>query len=128
MPLFICAADYSMNWTLPEVTDSFGNGWDYSLRSIHTLCQYSGGADGQARKTGTISYTEALTLGPCEPTLSSSGFDFRDVGEEWVRRFSSRRQLTLDPSEAFDGFDPGEDVGRSWWRISKSSGKPLTDR
>jgi len=90
----------------PGGVDSFGNGWDYALNPFTSLASTLGGSDGQARKTGTISYTESLSWVHGNHTLKF-GFDFRDVGEKGFDNFFSRRQLTLDPEAAFGGFDPG---------------------
>ena len=96
----------------PGGVDSLGNGWDYALDPFTPFASTLSGANSQARKTGTISYTEALTWVHGAHTFKF-GFDFRDVGEDGFDNFTSRRQLTLDPMEAFGGFDPGEDVGLS---------------
>ncbi len=90
----------------PGGVDSFGNGWDYGLDPFSSFASSLGGSNGQARKTGTISYTESLSWVHGSHTLKF-GFDFRDVGEKGFDNFSSRRQLTLDPEAAFGGFDPG---------------------
>jgi outer membrane receptor protein involved in Fe transport len=90
----------------PGGVDSFGNGWDYTLDPFTSFGSTSlGGSDGQARKTGTISYTDSLSWVHGNHTFKF-GFDFRDVGEDGFDNFFSRRQLTLDPEAAFE-FDPG---------------------
>ena len=103
----------------PGGVDSFGNGWDYGLDPFSSFASSLGGSNGQARKTGTISYTESLSWVHGNHTMKF-GFDFRDVGENGFDNFSSRRQLTLDPEAAFGGFDPGivanepaNDLGRA---------------
>lgn len=90
----------------PGGVDSFGNGWDYALNPFTSFASGLGGSNSQARKTGTISYTDSLSWVHGSHTLKF-GFDFRDVGESGFDNFSSRRQLTLDPEAAFGGFDPG---------------------
>jgi outer membrane receptor protein involved in Fe transport len=102
---YLSKATYSQLDT-PGGTDSFGNGWDYALDPFTSFASTLGGSDAQARKTGTISYTESLSWVHGNHTFKF-GFDFRDVGENGFDDFSSRRQLTLDPSAAFEGFDPG---------------------
>jgi hypothetical protein len=90
----------------PGGTDGFGNGWDYLLDPFASFASSLSGADSQARKTGTISYSENLTWVRGNHTFKF-GFDFRDVGELGSNNFASRRQVTLDPEAAFEGFDPG---------------------
>ncbi len=90
----------------PGGVDSFGNGWDYALDPFTSFASSLGGSDGQARHTGTISYTDSLTWVHGSNTWKF-GFDFRDVGESGFDNFTSRRQLTLDPEAAFEGYDPG---------------------
>jgi hypothetical protein len=89
----------------PGGVDGIGNGWDYALDPFTSFASTLGGSDGQARKTGTISYTESLSWVHGNSTFKF-GFDFRDVGESGFDDFSSRRQVTLDPVTAFT-FDPG---------------------
>ena len=89
----------------PGGVDGIGNGWDYALDPFTSFASTLGGSDGQARKTGTISYTESLSWVHGNHTFKF-GFDFRDVGESGYDDFSSRRQVTLDPEEAFE-YDPG---------------------
>jgi hypothetical protein len=89
----------------PGGVDGIGNGWDYGLDPFTSFSSQLGGSDGQARKTGTISYTESLSWVHGNSTFKF-GFDFRDVGESGFDNFFSRRQLTLDPVTAFT-FDPG---------------------
>jgi len=93
----------------PGGVDRFGNGWDYALDPFTSFASTLGGSDGQARKTGTISYSEALSWVHGNHTFKF-GFDFRDVGESGFDNFSSRRQLTLDPEQAFQGFNPGQNL------------------
>jgi hypothetical protein len=91
----------------PAGVDAIGNGWDYGLDPFTSFASTLGGSDGQNEKTGTISYTESLTWVRGAHTLKF-GFDFRDVGNSGFDSFSSRRQLTLDPEAAFEGFNPGQ--------------------
>jgi hypothetical protein len=90
----------------PGGVDSIGNGWDYSMFPFSSFASGLGGSDAQARKTGTISYTESLSWVHRNHTFKF-GFDFRDVGESGFDDFSSRRQIILDPETNFSGFNPG---------------------
>ncbi|MGA8271002.1 MAG: TonB-dependent receptor [Candidatus Sulfotelmatobacter sp.] len=90
----------------PAGVDSFGNGWDYDLFPFSSFASTLGGSDAQARKTGTISYTEGLSWVHGNHTFKF-GFDFRDVGESGFDDFSSRRQIVLDPETFFGGYNPG---------------------
>src|SRR5579872_971797 len=91
----------------PGGVDSLGNGWDYIMNPFSSLGSTTiGGTDNQTRKTGTISYTESLSWVHGNHTFKF-GFDFRDVGESGFDSFFSRRQVTLDPCGAFNGFNPG---------------------
>jgi len=91
----------------PGGVDSIGNGSDYLLDPFSSFASTLSGADIQTRRTGTISYTEALTWVHGNHTFKF-GFDFRNVGEDGFDNFTSRRQLTLDPEAAFEGFNPGQ--------------------
>ena len=92
---------------VPGGTDSIGNGWDYSMNPFSSFGSGAlGGSNGQSRTTGTVSYTDNVTWVHGNHTFKF-GFDFRDVKESGFDNFSSRRQLTLDPELAFQGFDPG---------------------
>jgi outer membrane receptor protein involved in Fe transport len=86
--------------------DSLGNGWDFAMNPFTSFASTLSGADSQARKTGTISYTDSISWVHGQHTFKFGG-DFRDVGESGFDDFTSRRQLTLDPETAFGGFDPG---------------------
>jgi carboxypeptidase family protein len=80
--------------------DRFGNGRDYILHPFTSFgCALT--ADGQSRKTGTVSYGDALSWVHGQHTFKF-GFDFRDVGESGPNNFFSRRQLSLDPTFDFD--------------------------
>src|SRR5271166_5996073 len=89
----------------PGGVDSVGNGWDYSLFPFSSFASTLSGSNAQARKTGTISYTENLSWVHGNHTFKF-GFDVRDVGESGYDDFSSRRQLILDPETNFGGFNP----------------------
>lgn len=90
----------------PGGVDSFGNGWDYLLNPFTSFASQLGGSDGQARTTGTVSYTDTITWVRGSHTFKF-GFDVRMVKENGFDDFSSRRQITLDPARAFGGYDPG---------------------
>ena len=80
--------------------DRFGNGRDYILYPFTSFgCALT--ADGQSRKTGTVSYGDGLSWVRGQHTFKF-GFDFRDVGESGPNNFFSRRQLSLDPSFDFN--------------------------
>jgi len=89
----------------PGGVDQFGNGWDYTLDPFTNFASTLSGSNSQARKTGTISYTETLSWVHHDHTFKF-GFDFRDVGESGFDNFTSRRQLGMTPLLSF-GFDPG---------------------
>jgi Carboxypeptidase regulatory-like domain len=89
----------------PGGTDSFGNGWDYLLDPFSSFASTLGGSNGQARKTGTTSFSDSLSWVRGSHTMKF-GFDFRDVGESGYDDFTSRRQLSMNPLLLF-GFDPG---------------------
>ena len=89
----------------PGGVDSIGNGWDYDLEPFTSFASTLSGANAQARHTGTVSYTEALSWVRGVHTFKF-GFDFRDVGESGFDDFTSRRQLNMEPELLF-GFDPG---------------------
>ncbi len=90
----------------PGGVDGIGNGWDYGMFPFSSFASTLGGSNAQARKTGTISYTDNITWVHRNHTFKF-GFDFRDVGESGFDDFSSRRQLVLDPETTFSGFNPG---------------------
>ncbi|MGA9041733.1 MAG: carboxypeptidase regulatory-like domain-containing protein [Terriglobales bacterium] len=89
----------------PGGVDQFGNGWDYNLDPFTSFGSTLGGSDSQARKTGTISYTDSITWVRGSHTMKFGG-DFRDVGESGFDDFTSRRQLGMSPELSF-GYDPG---------------------
>lgn len=88
-----------------EGEDSYGNGWDFTLDPFTSLESTLGGADSQARKTGTISYSDGLTWVHGSHTFKF-GFDFRDVGESSYDNFTSRRQLGMATLLTYN-YDPG---------------------
>lgn len=90
----------------PGGVDALGNGWDYALDPFTSFASTLGGSDGQARKTGTTSFTDNITW-VHGPHTFKFGFDYRRVRESGFDNFASRRTLTLDPERAFSGFDPG---------------------
>jgi len=90
----------------PGGVDSFGNGWDYSLNPFTDFGSQLGDSDGQARTTGTVSFTDSVTKVHGNHTFKF-GFDARLVKERGFDNFSSRRSITLDPALAFGGYDPG---------------------
>lgn len=91
----------------PGGTDSFGNGWDYTMNPFSSFGSVTlGGSNGQARTTGTVSYTDNVTWVHGNHAFKF-GFDFRNVKESGFDNFFSRRSLTLDPARAFGGYDPG---------------------
>jgi len=76
--------------------DPFGNGTDYTFDPFSSLgCLGLGDSNGQARKTGTTSYTDSISWVHGNHTFKFGG-DFRDVGEGGDDNFSSRRSLTTD--------------------------------
>lgn len=112
----------------PGGVDSIGNGWDYSLDPFSSFASTLSGANAQARKTGTISYTDSLSWVHGNHTFKF-GFDVRDVGEDGFDNFTSRRQLTLDPEAAFEGFNPGQTTTTPSGLVANAPflGTPLTD-
>jgi len=89
----------------PGGIDSFGNGRDYSMDPFTSFASSLGGSDGQARHTGTTTYTDNITWVHGNNTWKF-GFDFRDVGESGFDDFSSRRDFNMEGALLF-GFDPG---------------------
>jgi hypothetical protein len=84
----------------PGGVDQFGNGRDYLMLPFTSFGCTALGSDIQNRKTGTVSYSDAINWVHGAHTLKF-GFDFRDVGESGVNNFNSRRQLTTDASFLF---------------------------
>jgi hypothetical protein len=74
--------------------DQFGNGTDFTVSPFGSLGCGGPGAllsDGQARKTGTVSFSDNLTWVKGAHTLKFGG-DFRYVDESGDNNFNSRRQ------------------------------------
>jgi len=76
--------------------DRFGNGADYYIAPFNNG---SGGigcislvSNGQWRKTGTTSFSDAVSWVKGSHTFKF-GFDFRDIGEQGPNSFFSRRQV-----------------------------------
>jgi hypothetical protein len=81
--------------------DKFGNGTDYTFDPFGSLgCIGLGDSNGQARKTGTVSYTDSVSWVRGKHTFKFGG-DFRDVGESGDNNFSARR--TLNTVSALNG-------------------------
>ena len=75
--------------------DQFGNGTDFNVSPFSTLgCGGAGVllSDGQARKTGTISFADTFTWVKGAHTFKFGG-DFRRVNESGDNNFNSRRQV-----------------------------------
>ena len=89
----------------PGGIDSFGNGRDYSMDPFTSFASSLGASDGQARHTGTVSYTDNITWVHGRNTWKF-GMDFRNVGESGFDDFSSRRDFNMEGVLLF-GFDPG---------------------
>ena len=86
--------------------DLYGNGTDFSMEPFTSFGAIDlGDSDGQARKTGTISYSENLSWVHGNNTFKF-GFDFRNVGENGYDDFFSRRSFNFEGVLEFD-FDPG---------------------
>ncbi len=84
----------------PGGVDQFGNGRDYLMNPFTNFGSTALASDGQFRKTGTTSYSEALSWVHGNNTFKF-GFDFRDVGESGADNFLTRRQITTDAVFAF---------------------------
>ncbi len=89
----------------PGGVDSFGDGRDYLMDPFTSFASSLGGSDGQARHTGTISYTDAITWVHGNHTFKFGG-DFRNVGESGFDDFDSRRQVNMEGDLLFN-FDAG---------------------
>jgi Carboxypeptidase regulatory-like domain len=75
--------------------DQFGNGTDFNVSPFSTLACGGAGvllSDGQARKTGTISFADTLSWVRGTHTFKFGG-DFRKVNESGDNDFNSRRQV-----------------------------------
>jgi hypothetical protein len=99
----------------PGGVDQFGNGRDYIMNPFTNFGSTVLAADGQFRKTGTVSYSEALSWVHGSNTFKF-GFDFRDIGESGADNFDTRRQVTTDAVFLF-----GTDLG-----LTNFSGPPGT--
>ena len=71
--------------------DEFGNGTDFTTNPFTSIGCGGLLSDGQARKTGTITFQNTLTWVKGAHTLKFGG-DFRNVGESGDNNFNSRRQ------------------------------------
>ncbi|MBI3476178.1 MAG: TonB-dependent receptor [Acidobacteria bacterium] len=71
--------------------DQFGNGTDFATNPFTSVGCGGLLSDGQARKTGTISFGNTLTWVKGAHTLKFGG-DFRNVKESGDNNFNSRRQ------------------------------------
>ncbi len=89
----------------PGGVDSFGNGRDYLMDPFTSFGSLALAANGQARRTGTTSYTDNITWAHGRHTFKY-GFDFRDVGESGFDDFFSRRQVNMEGDLLF-GFNAG---------------------
>ena len=67
----------------PGGVDSFGNGRDYLMDPFTSFASPLGGSDGQARHTGTISYTDAITW-----VHGNHTFKFGGDSATWARAAS----------------------------------------
>ncbi|HEY1464131.1 MAG TPA: TonB-dependent receptor [Terriglobales bacterium] len=75
--------------------DQFGKARDYILNPFTSFGCLSLAANGQDRKTGTVSYAEGLSWVHGSHTFKFGG-DFRNVGENGSDNFFSRRQVLTD--------------------------------
>jgi len=91
----------------PGGLDQYGRGRDYLMNPFTSFGCIALAADGQSRRTGTVSYGDTLSWVRGAHTLKF-GFDFRNVGESGDDNFFSRRQVTTDSLFQF-GFNPGLD-------------------
>ncbi len=101
---FECAGLDVLNSAFP--VDRFGYGTEFTVSPFTSLA-CGGGAllsDGQARKTGTISFADNLTWVKGAHTLKFGG-DFRKVDESGDNNFNSRRQADTRLATLFGGFD-----------------------
>ena len=95
---FNCNGLSVLNSVIP--VDRFGNGWDVNMDPFTSFGCLSLVSSGQWRKTGTTSYSDALTWVKGSHT-AKFGFDFRDIGEQGPNSFFSRRQVTVTPLLTF---------------------------
>jgi hypothetical protein len=81
--------------------DQFGKGRDYIMDPFTSFgCLDLDGANGQDRKTGTVSYNESLSWVRGAHTFKF-GVEFRSIGEGGNSNFFSRRQLSTDTTALF---------------------------
>jgi Carboxypeptidase regulatory-like domain len=80
--------------------DQFGNGRDYNMDPFTSFGCTNLVSDGQWRKTGTTSYGDNITWVHGNHTVKAGG-DFRNVAEQGLNAFFSRRQVGLDSFRAF---------------------------
>ena len=106
----------------PGGVDQFGNGRDYGMLPFTSFGCNSLAADNQNRKTGTVSYSDAISWVHGAHTFKF-GFDFRDVGESGPDNFNTRRQVTTDAAFLFGinldnipgGTEPVQDAALALW-------------
>jgi Carboxypeptidase regulatory-like domain len=82
--------------------DAFGNATDYYLSPFTGMGCTALVSNGQARRTGTTSYSDTLSWVKGAHTLKF-GFDFRNVREGGDNNFFSRRQVDLRAFTATQG-------------------------
>ena len=75
--------------------DQFGSGRDYVMDPFSTFGCARLESDGQYRRTGTISYSDAITWVHGSHTWKFGG-EFRDIRESGTNNFFSRRQVYTD--------------------------------
>jgi Carboxypeptidase regulatory-like domain/TonB-dependent Receptor Plug Domain len=106
----------------PGGIDQFGNGRDYGMSPFTSFGCNALAADNQNRKTGTVSYSDAISWVHGAHTWKF-GFDFRDVGENGPDNFNTRRQVTTDAAFLFGinldnipgGTEPVQDAALALW-------------
>jgi carboxypeptidase family protein len=91
---FGCTGTSVLDGAIPA-TDQFGNGWDINMFPFTSFGCTALVSDGQWRKTGTTSYTDSLSWSHGNHTLKFGG-DFRNVGEQGLNSFFSRRQVGVN--------------------------------
>jgi hypothetical protein len=75
--------------------DRFGNGTDYLMDPFSSFGCISLESDGQARRTGTDSYTDTISWVHGGHTMKFGG-DFRNIHEDGDSNFTSRRQADTE--------------------------------
>jgi hypothetical protein len=86
---------------IPQL-DQFGNAADYYLTPFSSVGCTDIVSNGQARRTGTTSYTDTISWVKGAHTMKF-GFDFRNVRESGANNFFSRRQVSLNVFSATGG-------------------------